>query len=129
MENGIFESSIRTSGDLAAIFEYDDEGGYFYLFDLTKAKGQQARAVIVVSEHGVALEGADVSVRWNASGDIAGLCIAGNLWAAFDEHGRRYGGGYGTQNAPSISSEVTRRFNSESGYSLLGERGIQAESH
>jgi hypothetical protein len=112
MENGIFESSIRTSGDLAAIFECDEEGGYFYLFDLTKEKGRQARAVIVVSEHGVDLQGSDVSVRWNTSEEIAGLCIHGDLWAAFDQHGRRYGGSYGAQNAPSIPPEVIRRFKS-----------------
>ncbi len=114
MEEGIFESSVRPSGDLAAIFECDDEGGYFYLFDLTKDKGQQARAVILVSEDDVELQDSDVSVRWNASEEIAGLCIRGDLWAAFDQQGGRYGGSYGAQKAPDIPPEVVRRFMSVS---------------
>lgn len=127
MENGIFESSIRTSGDLVAVFECDHDGGYFYLFDLTKEKGQQARAVIEVSDRGVSLLGSDISVRWNASEEFAGLCIRGDLWAAFDEHGGRYGGSYGMAEAPSIPLQVTRQFKPESGYS--GERDIQAGRH
>lgn len=125
MENGIFESSIRTSGDLVAVFECDHDGGYFYLFDLAKEKGQQARAVIEVSDRSVSLQGSDISVRWNASEDIAGLCIRGDLWAAFDEHGGRYGGSYGMLDAPSIPLEVARRFRSESDYRQPGERHVQ----
>jgi len=125
MDNDIFESSIRTSGDLAAIFECDRDGGYFYLFDLTKAKGQEARAVIEVSERGVALEASDVSVCWNASGEIAGLRIRGELWAAFDQHGRAYGGSFGRQNVPRIPPEVIGRFNAESGRRPTDERDIQ----
>lgn len=121
MENAIFESSIRTTGDLAAVFECDDEGGYFYLFDLTKEKGRQARAVIMVSTQGVDLRAPDVSVRWNASGEIAGLCIDGDLWAAFDQQGGRYGGCYGTQKSPCIPPEVIRRFRSGSDHSSRSE--------
>ncbi len=129
METGIFESSTRTSGDLAAIFECDEDGGYFYLFDLTKAKGQQARAVIAVSERGVAFEGSDVTVGWNASEDIAGLCIRGDLWAAFDQHGHCYGGSYGMQASPGISSEVSRRFYSDAGLGLPPDgRDVHAAS-
>jgi hypothetical protein len=89
MENDIFECSVRTAGDLAVVFECDGEGGYFYLFDLTKAKGQEARAVIAVSERGEALDTSDVAVRWNASEEIGWLSIDGKPWAAFDQYGRR----------------------------------------
>jgi len=125
MENDIFESAIRTSGDLAVVFECDHDGGYFYLFDLTKEKGQEARAVIEVSERSVVLDRSDISVNWNASEDIAGLRIDGELWAAFDLHGRAYGGSFGKQNVPRIPPEVIGRFNAESGRRPPDERDIQ----
>jgi hypothetical protein len=106
----IFESSTRTCGDLVAVFECDEGGAFFYLFDLTGEKKLRARAVIEVSEPGATFEEADVSVSWNASEDIAGLCIRGDLWAAFDRNGRGYGGNYGTQRSPRISSDVSSRF-------------------
>ncbi len=129
MENGIFESALRTSGDLAAIFECDEDGGYFYLLDLTKEQGQQARAVIAVSEQGLELPVTDVSVRWNASQEIVGLCIGGDLWAAFDQHGSRYGGDYGPQKSADIPLEVISRFMPVSDYGLSGERDIRSERH
>jgi hypothetical protein len=106
----LFESATRTAGDLSVVFECDGDGGYFYLFDLTKAKGQQARAVIAVSERGIAFDGSEVSVGWNESEDIAGLRIRGELCAAFDQTGRCYGGSYGMETAPAISVEVSSRF-------------------
>lgn len=128
MENDLFESATRTCGDLAVVFECDRYGGYFYLFDLTKEKGQEARAVIEVSDRGVSLEKSDVAVGWNASEDIGGLCIHGRLWAAFDQYGRRYGGSYGTQDAPGIPSDVISRFNSVADRGLANKGNIQAET-
>ncbi|WP_156150679.1 hypothetical protein [Hyphomicrobium sp. 99] len=110
MENDIFESAVRTSGDLAGIFEFDSEGGYFYLFDLTKERGRQARGAICVGSRHADFQASDVSVRWNASEEIVGLYVRGNLWAAFDQHGRKFGGSYAALETPSIPAAVIEQF-------------------
>jgi hypothetical protein len=128
MENGIFESSMRSFADLVAIFEYDQDGGYFYLFDATKEKGQQARAVIMVGEASGELRASDVLVRWNATEEIVGLFIGGELCAAFDQRGGMYGGNYGAQRSRNIPPEVAGLFTSMTDYGLAREREIAAES-
>lgn len=110
MENEIFESAVRTSGDLAGIFEYDDEGGYFYLFDLTKNNGSQARGVIFVTPKNTDFQPSDVSVSWNEAQDIVGLYVHHDLWAAFDQQGRKYGGIDETQKTPSVPAAVIEQF-------------------
>jgi len=46
MDNDRFESSVRSYGDLAGVFEYDGKEGYFFLFDLTKVTGKQGSGAI-----------------------------------------------------------------------------------
>lgn len=122
MENSIFESSMRSIGDLVAIFEYDQDGGYFYLFDVTKEKGQEARAVIMVTEFRADLQASDVSVRWNSSEEIAGLFIGGEICAAFDRRGGAYGGNYGTQRSRGIPPEIAGTFASARAFQSLGDK-------
>jgi hypothetical protein len=110
MENAIFESAVRTSGDLAGIFEYDEEGGYFYLFDLTKNNGSQARGVIFVAPKNIDFQPLDVSVKWNEAQDIVGLYVHHDLWAAFDQQGRKYGGIDDTRKAPSVPAAIIEQF-------------------
>ncbi|TPI27544.1 hypothetical protein FJW08_24135 [Mesorhizobium sp. B3-2-1] len=98
----IFDSAIRTKGDLAGVFEYDETDGpqnataYFYLSEI---KGQ-AFGPIVASIHiqsgAWAITEADVAVRWDRNEQFVGLFIFGTLAAAFDATtGARYGGGHG----------------------------------
>lgn len=119
MTNDIFESAVRTAGDLAGIFDYDGEaGGYFYLFDLRQERGKQARAVICVNSSDADFPSSDISVRWNASQEIVGLYIGRKLWAAFDQHGRKYGGSYEALKMPSIPAAVIEKF---AAGTMLGE--------
>jgi len=129
MQNSIFESSTRSSGDLVAVFECDQDGGYFYLFDVTKDEGQQARAVIEVSAASVEFHASDISVHWNASEESAGLFIGGNLWAAFDQLGRSYGGNYEAQKSPRIPSEVVGRFMPSANFGAVSGQDAQAGRH
>ena len=91
MESEVFESSVRSRGDLAGVFEYDGEEGYFFLFDLTKDKGKQGSGVISLNSATADFKVSDVSIKWNQSEDIVGLYIGGRLWAAFDQNGRKFG--------------------------------------
>ena len=110
MTNDIFISAVRTAGDLVGIFECDSGGGYFYLFDMTQGPGKKGRAVIRVNPSDAGIQPSDVSVQWNAAEDIVGLYIDAKLWAAFDQHGRKYGGDYNAREAPSIPAAVIERF-------------------
>lgn len=99
----IFESAVRSAGDIAGVFEYDGETGYFYLY----ATGGDARRKVLDSIH--ILSGdpdfaeADVSVRWDSGEGKVGLFIRGVLWAAFDcgRHSK-YGGSYKRGGMPSL---------------------------
>jgi uncharacterized protein len=48
----IFESASRAAGDLAAVFEYDGETGYFYLYELQTGTGvvQMTKAINAMKE-------------------------------------------------------------------------------
>jgi hypothetical protein len=110
MDDEIFESSTRSSGDVAGVFEYDGETGYFYLYDLSREKGKQvAGSIHVISDEPDFTE-SDISIVWNNSQDGVGLYIHDRLWAAFDLKGRKYGGNYEPGGLPAIPDEVTSAF-------------------
>ncbi|MDX8503632.1 hypothetical protein RFM99_35355 [Mesorhizobium sp. VK4C] len=97
----IFDSAIRTKGDLAGVFEYEDTGpqeaiAHFYLF---RAEGETAGSildVIHVRSGQWAITEADVAVRWDSAEQRVGLFVFRALVAAFDATtGAKYGGGYG----------------------------------
>ncbi|MET3590906.1 MULTISPECIES: hypothetical protein [Mesorhizobium] len=97
----IFDSAIRTKGNLAGVFEYEDTGpqeatAHFYLY---RAEGETAGSILDVihvrSGHWAITE-ADVAVRWDGSEQRVGLFVFGTLVAALDAAaGTKYGGGYG----------------------------------
>jgi hypothetical protein len=111
MESEIFESSIRSFGDLAGVFEYDGEDGYFFLFDLTKDKGKQCSGVISVNSADDDLGTSDIAIKWSRSEEIVGLYIGGRLWAAFDQNGRKFGSNNRMQVALDISDIGIAQFN------------------
>jgi hypothetical protein len=39
--NEMFESASRANGDLAGVFEYDGETGYFYLYETKETRGKK----------------------------------------------------------------------------------------
>ncbi len=42
----MFDSSVRSAGDFAGVFEYDGETGYFYLYDMSREESQRVLAAI-----------------------------------------------------------------------------------
>lgn len=106
MPTEIFDSSVRTKGDLAGVFEHDGDTGYFYL---CRSRGNTVDAIldrlrILVGEPDFG--GADVSVRWDREEEKVGLFIRGDLWAVFDAERRKtYGGPYTRGTTPEIATE------------------------
>ena len=101
----IFDSSVRPAGDLAGVFEYDGETGYFYLY----ATGGQAGKKVLDSIHVLSAEReldfgeVDISVRWDSEALKVGLFIKGMLCGAFDcGRGSKYGGNYTRDGRPSL---------------------------
>ncbi|MBZ9741283.1 MULTISPECIES: hypothetical protein [unclassified Mesorhizobium] len=98
----VFDSAIRTKGDLAGVFEYDDAGdpqnatAYFYLY---RAQGDEPGAIvdtIHIQSGAWAISRSDIAVRWDKDERRVGLFVFGALSAAFDtEAGTKHGGGYG----------------------------------
>lgn len=112
MSMDIFDSRARSPGDLAGVFEYDGQTGYFYLYARGGDAGERILDAIHVVSGGADFEGSDVSVRWDASEDKVGLFIRGTLWAVFDTRQRqKHGGGYGAGIAPSLPPDLAKSFN------------------
>jgi hypothetical protein len=88
----LFCSSVQANGHLAAVFECDAETGYLYLMDLSEA-GKIVGAIQVTS--GSPDFGQDdIRVTWNRCHTLVGLFLHGQLWAAFNAGGDKFGGNY-----------------------------------
>ena len=96
MDSGeIFDSSVRSAGDLAGVFEYDGTTGYFYLYETEGDEGQRVLDSIHVLSGAPDFGQDDVSIRWNTTEERVGLFIRSSLWAVFDSGSRsKYGGNY-----------------------------------
>jgi hypothetical protein len=101
----IFDSAVRPAGDLAGVFEYDGETGYFYLYATGGGAGQRVLDSIHVLSGEPDFAKSDISICWDSEEQKVGLFIKGVLWAAFD-CGRRtkYGGSYKPGGKPSLPS-------------------------
>lgn len=111
--NEMFESTLRATGDLAGVFEYDGETGYFYLYETKRDDGQKVAAAIQVFTGSPDFQEEDVTIHWDASGRMVGLFIRERLWAAFDAETRvKYGEKYRANTQPSIPAEIVYTFES-----------------
>jgi hypothetical protein len=79
----VYESAMDGDGRYGAVFERDDETSYFYLLDLTRKDDQIIEAFSAYSINELPAHASAV-VRWNSSGDTAGLFVDGELAAVFD---------------------------------------------
>jgi len=106
-QDEFLESSVRSSGDLAGVFEYDGETGYFYLY-ATHEEGKKILGALHVLSGRRTFEKVDVEVRWDATESLVGLFIGGNLWAAFDSStGAGYLGDYAASVRPELPPRVS----------------------
>lgn len=111
--NEMFVSALRTTGDLAGVFEFDGVAGYFYLYETKGAEGRKVVAAIQVVTGSPDFRQEDVTIRWDASERIVGLFVRQRLWAAFDGDARaKYGGNYRADTQPLIPAEIVHVFES-----------------
>lgn len=107
----IFDSAVRSTGDLAGVFEYDGETAFFYLYETIGDKGQKVLDSIRILSGEPDFGEADISVRWDPEEQKVGLFIKGALWAVFDGRGRKkYGESYRVGATPSLPPEAKKGF-------------------
>lgn len=80
----IFESQLNPAGSFAGVYEYEEEVGYFYLYDVSKNDGHKVVSAIRVATGPAAHSSAEVEIRWSADEKFVGLLIRERLCAAFD---------------------------------------------
>jgi hypothetical protein len=127
MSTEIFDSCVRPKGDLAGVFEYDGETGYFYL---CRAKGNAVEAIldsIHVFSGQPSFGEMDVLMRWDRQEEKVGLFIRGELWAVFDPTNRKsYGRAAAAGGAtPAIALEASAGFEGPDHDSPSGLEGAQ----
>ena len=107
----MFDSSTRSTGDLAGVFEYDGETGYFYLYNLEGGSNHKVLDAIRIISSEVSFAQTDVAIRWDSDETKVGLFISDSLCAAFDVHtGAKYGGDYRKDDQSQISPEIVVAF-------------------
>jgi hypothetical protein len=108
-DDEIFDSSARAAGDLAGVFEYDGDTGYFYLYETDASEGRKVVDSIHVLSGKTDLTDTDVSIRWDREEQKVGLFIRDVLWAVFDHRRRvKYGGSYRRGAEPTLPLEARR---------------------
>jgi len=106
-QDEFLESAVRSSGDLAGVFEHDGETGYFYLYAVHGEERKILGALHVLSGRRT-FEKGDVQIRWDATESVVGLLIGRRLWAAFDSTtGAGYGGDYAAGVRPDLPPRIS----------------------
>jgi len=97
----MFESAVRSRGDLAGFFEYEDNTGYFYLYEVHGEDRGKVLEHIHILSGPAPFEERDVAIGWNKSENRVGLFIHGELWAVFDTvTNKKFGGNYDPDGRP-----------------------------
>ena len=110
MSAEIFDSKVRSLGDLGACFEYDGETAYFYLFDDRRPEGQKVVDSVYITSRQLGFEKDDVHVEWGAGETKVGLLVKRQLWAVFDADRKKYGGNYEPGVRPNIPDAIAQSF-------------------
>lgn len=85
----LFESSVRSVGDLAGVFEYDGDAGYFYLYETKPIERVRDAIEVVVGR--LPLSEADVVISWSPDETTVHLYLMGMEWARYaPEHRKKW---------------------------------------
>jgi hypothetical protein len=109
----IFESCVRQAGDLAGVFEYDGQTGYFYLYEIGRDSVSDNRILdwIHILSTEPDFSKSEISVRWDSVELKVGLFIRNMLWAVFDtSSAQKHGGNYRSGAHSLIPYEATTGF-------------------
>jgi hypothetical protein len=107
MTDDLFVELTQPKGDLAGVFEYDGDVGYFYLYRLSKdGKGGVILGSIQVVSGKLSFEPDLLEIRWSADNNRVALFIHGTLWAVFNTiSGEAFGQVFSKNLMPSIPKD------------------------
>jgi hypothetical protein len=109
--NEMFQSALQTGGNLAGVFEYDGDTGYFYLFEAKGDEEQKVVAAIPIVIGPPDFREEDVTILWDVAERMVGLFIRQQLWAVYDGMTKeKYGGNYRNNSTPLIPPDVAKAF-------------------
>ena len=93
IDDDMFQSSVRSAGDLAGVFEFNGKTGYFYLYELEGKERQKVLRAIKVLSRAPDFSQEEVEIRWDSDEQVVGLFFQNHLVAVFDAAtGKTYGG-------------------------------------
>jgi len=108
MQTDLFINSVRSTGDLAGVFEYDGETGYFYLYQTKGTSGTKIIDTIHIVSGVVDFTRDVISIQWDDSQTKVALFIRNGMWAVFDcTLHQKFGGDYRVGGSPAIPTSVT----------------------
>jgi hypothetical protein len=111
----IFDSATRLTGDMAGVFEYDGETGYFYLYKMDSVFGNKIIDSIRICLGTIDFTDSDISIKWDSQNQLVALLIKGEIWAVFDSYkGTKHGGDYKSIGKSNIPLNILTRFSSRS---------------
>lgn len=109
----MFGSLARSTGDLAGVFEYDGETGYFYLYKCKDETGQKVAGEIHIVSGMADFQQTDIAICWDEDEKRVGLFICGQVCAVFDvDRGAKYGGEYRRGLQTLVPPEILSAFKS-----------------
>lgn len=82
--NDIFESSVRSTGDMAGVFESDGEVAYFYLYIVGGQEGKKIVGAIRIPLDVNSYSESDIDIFWSEDERSVHLRILGKECASFD---------------------------------------------
>lgn len=107
MSNDIFSNSVRSNGDLAGVFEYDGQTGYFYLYRTKVADGPKVIDSLHIVSGRIDFADNDVSILWDRTDTKVALFIKNSMWAVFDStSGQKFGENYRPNVSPSVPPTI-----------------------
>jgi hypothetical protein len=103
----MFLSAVRSKEDLAGVFEYDGDVGYFYLYDVNAMEGKKIKDSIRVFVGPAEFSESDADVRWSSDEQKVGFFVKGRPVAVYDlASSRKYGGGSNLADIAPIPAEI-----------------------
>jgi hypothetical protein len=80
----MFDSAVRSAGDMAGVFECDGETNFFYLYQIF-SKGESTILGAVSVSFGTPISKlSDIKIIWSDDENIVGLKVYDEVCAAFD---------------------------------------------
>ncbi|HWE73849.1 MAG TPA: DUF2251 domain-containing protein [Stellaceae bacterium] len=107
MPQELFASLVRSTGDIAGVFEYDGATGYFYVYRVAGDEDAKVLDALPIVSGEAPFTQADISIRWDNLETKVALFIRNVMWALFDcSSGQKFGGRYETNGSPDIPPNI-----------------------